>query len=210
MAGSSCAAAQPESAAAGAAGRHPGHAGLGIRSDEGFLLLDAARKPISVNAAATKILLYPEEPRRTMDLANQVASAIHAMVANGGSNGRVSACKEFLSGRRHYICRFFDLRLQGNNSNGSNGSSLALVLERSPGAAVDTLKICHQYHLSRREAEAVRLLLQGLASKDIAARMEISPNTVKVFLRLAMMKMGVSSRSGIMSKFINPKTSDRG
>ena len=51
----------------------------------------------------------------------------------------------------------------------------------------------------------MRFLVEGLASKEIAARMQISPNTVKVFLRLAMMKMGVSSRSGIMSKFIHLK-----
>jgi DNA-binding CsgD family transcriptional regulator len=68
------------------------------------------------------------------------------------------------------------------------------------------LKICDQYHLTPREGQAVELLLQGLASKEISARMKISPNTVKVFLRLAMVKMGASSRSGILSKFINAKT----
>jgi DNA-binding CsgD family transcriptional regulator len=90
--------------------------------------------------------------------------------------------------------------------NASNESSLALLLERRPEAAVDMLKACDQYHLTPREGEAVKLLIRGLASKEIAARMRISPNTVKVFLRFAMMKMGVSSRSGIMSKFINPKS----
>ena len=39
----------------------------------------------------------------------------------------------------------------------------------------------------------------------IKLRMKISPNTVKVFLRLAMAKMGASSRFGILSKFIKPK-----
>jgi len=95
------------------------------------------------------------------------------------------------------------VHLPGNNSNGSNNSSLALLLERSPEASAYILKICHQYHLSQREGEVVRLLVHGLATKEIAARMDISPNTVKVFLRHAMMKMGVSSRSGIMSKFIH-------
>ena len=83
---------------------------------------------------------------------------------------------------------------------------MALLLERGSEADLDVLKICQQYHLTPREGEAVRLLVQGLASKEIAARMGISPNTVKVFLRLAMMKMGVTSRSGIMSKFIHAKT----
>ena len=72
------------------------------------------------------------------------------------------------------------------------------------------LNFCHKYHLSQREGEAVRFLIEGLTNKEIAARMGISPDTVKVFLRLAMMKMEVSSRSGIMSKFIHLKESDTG
>ena len=42
-------------------------------------------------------------------------------------------------------------------------------------------------------------------SKEIADRMTVSPNTVKAFLRLVMIKMGVSSRSAIMAKIITAK-----
>jgi DNA-binding CsgD family transcriptional regulator len=48
-------------------------------------------------------------------------------------------------------------------------------------------------------------LLQGLTSKEIAARMSISPNTVKAFLRLVMVKMGVSTRSGIVGRVVGPQ-----
>ena len=178
---------------------------LANRPDTGFLLLDATLKPLFVNAEAGEILFHPEKPTKAKDFADQLASKIRTMVANGGSNGGLSLCKEFLSGRRHYVCRFFDAGLPGNKSSGSNESSLAVLLERSPEATADILKICDQYHLTPREGEAVRLLVRGLANKEIAARMEISPNTLKVFLRLAMMKMGVSSRSEIMSKFIHLK-----
>jgi len=178
---------------------------LANRSDIGFLLLDATLRPLYVNAQAGEILFHPERPTKAKDFADQLASKIRTMVASGGPNGRLSLCKEFLSGRRHYVCRFFDAGLPGNKSSGSNESSLAVLLERSPEATADILKICDQYHLTPREGEAVRLLVRGLANKEIAARMEISPNTLKVFLRLAMMKMGVSSRSEIMSKFIHLK-----
>jgi hypothetical protein len=46
----------------------------------------------------------------------------------------------------------------------------------------------------------VEFLLQGLTSKEIANRMNISVNTVKAFLRLIMVKMNVSTRSGIAGK----------
>ncbi len=175
------------------------------RSDTGFLLLDAALKPLYVNAEAGEILFHPEKPTKAKDLAARLASKIRTIVTNGGSNGRTAVHNEFVSGSRRYLCRLFGVHLPGNGSNGSKGSSWALLIERGPEATADILKICDQYHLTPREGEAVRLLVRGLANKEIAARMEISPNTLKVFLRLAMMKMGVSSRSEIMSKFIHLK-----
>ena len=45
-------------------------------------------------------------------------------------------------------------------------------------------------------------LLQGLSSKEIANRMNVSPNTVKAFLRLIMIKTGVSSRSAVVGKIM--------
>jgi len=178
---------------------------LANSSGAGFLLLDAAFKPLYVNAEAREILFHPDKPTKVKDFADQLASKIRTIVANGGTNGSISAYNEFVSGSRRYVCRLFPVGLPGNGSNGSKGSPWALLLERGPEAAADILKICHQYHLSQREGEAVRLLVRGLANKEIAARMKISPNTLKVFLRLAMMKMGVSSRSEIMSKFIHLK-----
>jgi DNA-binding CsgD family transcriptional regulator len=43
-------------------------------------------------------------------------------------------------------------------------------------------------------------LLKGLSGKEMAIRMNISPNTVKAFVRLIMIKMGVSSRSAIVAR----------
>ena len=56
----------------------------------------------------------------------------------------------------------------------------------------------------------------GLSSKEIASRMSISPNTVKAFLRVIMVKMGVTSRSGVVGKILahtvggNPRFQDAG
>jgi DNA-binding CsgD family transcriptional regulator len=43
----------------------------------------------------------------------------------------------------------------------------------------------------------------GLTSKEVATRMNISPNTVTAFLRLIMVKMGVTTRSGIVGKLFD-------
>ena len=61
-------------------------------------------------------------------------------------------------------------------------------------------------HLTPREQETIQLLMEGLTSKEIAERMKISPSTVKAFLRLVMVKMGVSTRSGIVGKLLGSRT----
>jgi len=77
---------------------------------------------------------------------------------------------------------------------------LAVIFERSPERFVALNQLSERFHLTGREQEVSQYLLQGMTSKEIAMRMAISPNTVKAFLRLIMVKMGVSTRSGIVAK----------
>jgi DNA-binding CsgD family transcriptional regulator len=78
---------------------------------------------------------------------------------------------------------------------------MVLVIDRHL-PSLDLLKTVSDFRLTKREWQAVQLLAQGLTSKEIASRMGISPNTVKVFLHLAMVKTGVSTRSGIIGKLL--------
>ena len=76
------------------------------------------------------------------------------------------------------------------------------VLIEGNSAPLDLKGISDMFGLTPRERTATQLLTQGLTSKEIAARMGISPNTVKAFLRLVMMKTGVTTRSGIVGKVL--------
>ena len=106
---------------------------------------------------------------------------------------------EFRSGRRRYCCRAFAVEAR---TNGSSHPCIAVLLERDPSGSIPLSEVSQQFGLTRRERDALEHLLQGLSSKEIADRMNVSPNTVKAFLRLVMIKMGVSSRSAIMAKII--------
>ncbi len=52
--------------------------------------------------------------------------------------------------------------------------------------------------LNNRETEVLRLLVQGLANKEIAARMEISESAVKNTIQQLFAKTGVRTRSQLV------------
>ena len=79
---------------------------------------------------------------------------------------------------------------------------MIVILERQSNEAVTITEISERFGLTAREQETVQFLLEGLTSKEIDQRMKISPNTVKAFIRLVMVKMNVSTRSGIIGRVI--------
>ncbi len=162
-------------------------------SPAGLLVLDSGNQPVYANAEAIRVLAYPEDPEKIKSSGSYLAEKIRSVVLNGEGTTRLPAARDFVSGRRHHQCRFFVLE---SNSKNPAALTTAILLVRRQQASFLVSSIAEQFHLSCREKEAVRLLFDGLTSKEIAGRMQISPNTVKTFLRLVMTKMGVSTRSG--------------
>ena len=112
----------------------------------------------------------------------------------------------FRSAKRTYLCRSFPLDVKAHNGNGSGTAAglLVVMLERRSNNTAKITEISDRFGLTTRERETVEYLLEGLTSKEIAQRMKISPNTVKAFLRLVMVKMSVSTRSGIIGRIVGP------
>lgn len=165
-------------------------------SGTGFLLLDSLLNPISFNTEAIQILGHPDAP---LIPDSGLPGMIRATLLNQQIFGEASFVTEFWSGRRHYFCRTFRLDF---DAQGMSVPSIAVLLERGPSGFVSLSTVSRRFNLTRREREVLEYLLQGLDTKTIADRMGISPNTVKVFLRLAMLKLGVSSRSAAVVKII--------
>ncbi len=57
--------------------------------------------------------------------------------------------------------------------------------------------------LTDREIEVLRGISMGLTSRELGERMNISPNTVKAFLHVMMIKMGVKTRGAIAANILN-------
>ena len=73
-----------------------------------------------------------------------------------------------------------------------------VLLERAASPArVLERKAAEEFALTRRELQVVELLIHGMTTKEMAQALNLSPNTVKSYLRLVMTEMRVTTRSGI-------------
>ncbi len=163
----------------------------------GFIIADGKGNPIYANSEAKTILTYPEGPRSFrgawIGLRKAIFPAFDPSNFLGGSTCRT----EINSGRRKYLCLAISLDKSGGRQMGDG--SVAIVLERHREASSAFARAAsQQFHLTEREQQVVEFLIRGLTNKEIAARMQISPNTVRAFVRMVMGKLGISTRSGIV------------
>jgi DNA-binding CsgD family transcriptional regulator len=161
----------------------------------GLILLDAHMKVVYVSSTARHILSYRNPGESGASDTNQLADRIQSVVfASGEAEGAASA---LMSGRRRYLCRPFLLELTGTAPHVPHA---AILMERTSRRNDHLRRVVQQFKLTPREREALLLLAEGLTSKEIACRMNISPHTVRAFLHIIMIKFGVSTRSGIVGK----------
>jgi DNA-binding CsgD family transcriptional regulator len=172
-------------------------------SSEGFLLLDPSMNPIYVNHAAAEILLYPLKVEAQRRLDRSLANKIRDKLLSGEYSSVPVVVPKFQSGKRLYLCRAFRVNAV---TEGGYQSTVAVLLQRGSAGSIPLDQVSQRFNLTAREQEVLQCLSEGgLTTKEIAARMGISPNTVKAFLRSIMLKMGVSTRSGILGKAITTK-----
>ncbi len=83
---------------------------------------------------------------------------------------------------------------------GSNQTHIMVLMERIvEKRQVDIDKARREFDLSKREAEVVYFICQGLANREVAEEMFISEFTVKDHIKKIMKKMRASSRNEIVA-----------
>ncbi|HEV3333863.1 MAG TPA: LuxR C-terminal-related transcriptional regulator [Bryobacteraceae bacterium] len=166
-------------------------------AEAGMILLDLSLKPIAFDSGASAILRDPQD--RNADPALCLPKEVLETIRNHNPNELSLVKTHFRLGKREYTCRAYLLESQIGTF---TLPILALHLERDSSYNDALNEVIAAYHLTSREQEALRGISVGLTSKELAERMNISPNTVKAFLRLIMIKMGVTTRAGIVAKLL--------
>lgn len=159
----------------------------------GVVILDGEFRTIAIDPGAAAILASLEGYGNGERVQDSILRRLECQSVEDGDG----ASLRITPGGRQYRCRIFVVR-------GAAGGEpmLTLYIKRDPCPADAVRQIAVDYRLTEREQQALIGLFMGLTSKEIAAKMNISTNTVKAFVRLAMIKTGVSSRAHLFAKLL--------
>ena len=169
--------------------------------DVGLILMDEALRVVGCDPGAAEILKIPnhsEEAPRSIP-----AEILEAMQSRRRAGVPYSKMR-FPTSSGEYVCRSY---LVESEDGVLSGRLVALHLERASMGDLAIRNISAKYHLSEREEETLKGVLMGLSTKEIADQMHISPNTVKAYMRLIMIKLAVSTRWGIIAKVMGSRGS---
>jgi DNA-binding CsgD family transcriptional regulator len=159
----------------------------------GFLVTTATFEFLYANRAAIRILSFPREG----DEPAAIERRIRSLFPLQRDVTKVPPEAAFLSGQRKYVCRPF---LLDQPASKVRQASVGLLLLRPSGQGEADLR--QRFHLSPRQSEAVRHVIAGRTTKEMAWHMHVSPHTVKQYLRVVMCRMGVTTRAGIAGKIV--------
>lgn len=168
----------------------------------GLVLISPALKSFAFDRGAELILAPAGLPDQPTDPAARLPREILDAIRNRRFSDLLSRIIYFRVGAHEYSCRAYLLEPQ--NSFFSQ-SIVALHLQRNSLAHDALSEITARYHLTAREEEVLRGISSGLGTKDLANRLNISPNTVKAFLRLIMVKLGVATRAELFAKVLDSR-----
>jgi DNA-binding CsgD family transcriptional regulator len=170
---------------------------------EGIIIVDAHFKPMALDNGARAILnILGGRTGTSPGPISLPAEIFDLLRAQAVSDLALNYVK--LSGRgSEFSCRSFLMR----PTKATPAEHIfALHLKREVPLIETIRRVGRDYNLTTREQEALLGVSMGLTSKELAKRMGVSPNTVKAFLHLIMVKMGATNRAGVVGKLLDRKT----
>ena len=174
-----------------------------VGGSEGMLVLDGRLEPIALDGGAQAILNDLDGQREIGASHGALPEALRDLLREKRRNDPNAMRVRLRVEDREYSCRVFLMQPQNDLL---DQPIFVLHLRRVASFKDAVRRVGSEYHLTDREQEALIGVSMGLTSKELAVRMNISPNTVNSFMRLIMIKMGVTTRSGIVGKLLKQNT----
>jgi DNA-binding CsgD family transcriptional regulator len=168
-------------------------------ADLGLVLMDMSFRTIAFDRGAATILSDLQGPGMQHAPSFSIPPEIQKAIRDSRLGDLPDVKVRLHMGSRDYKCHAF---LVKSHSDSLPHEMVVLHLERDSSPADRVTDLSAEYQLTAREQEALRGIAMGLTSKELADRMEISPGTVKSFLRMIMIKLGVRTRGAILAKLI--------
>lgn len=165
--------------------------------DSGVILVDMSFKVVGCDRAAATIFNGGSSPESSHALEN-LPREIMDVLRSRKTADLPAARMHLQRNDQDYVCRAHVME----STDGSLQPLIVLCVEKDQSVEDTADELGAKYNLTEREQEALHGILMGLSSKEVAERMNISPNTVKAFLRLIMIKMGVTTRAGIVARVL--------
>lgn len=166
---------------------------------EGSILVDLSFRPLAADRGAQTLINTLGSRTESRESTRSLPKDLLQVLQDLSPAELTDAEARFQIGTIGYLCR---VTVMNPCTGTSNQPLLALNIQKHPDRNRAIHEIADTFDLTEREHEALINIASGLSAKEIAERMKISPNTVKAFLRLIMIKMGVTRRAGILSKVL--------
>jgi DNA-binding CsgD family transcriptional regulator len=167
---------------------------------EGTVLLDLSFKQIAVDKGAEEILHDLNGPAAGLEARTSLPLEILNLLSTHSLDELAENPLRLSADNCEYTCGVSIIRPR--TSGDMAPPLLVLHLKREVSVTHTVKQVGMDYRLTDREQEALIGISMGLTNKELAERMNVSPNTVKAFLRFIMLKMSVTTRSGVVGKLL--------
>jgi DNA-binding CsgD family transcriptional regulator len=186
----------------------------------GVVVLDDDGGVVSITPATERWLcdvidVVPNAPASLPHVLFAIASHARAIAAGARADNTVARCRVPTRSGRWLVLHGERLNTAGEDGprtpterkSGTDPSSASLrdrgqtcvIIEPAPAAELAPLIVC-AYGLTDREQQVTRCAVRGMATKEIASALGLSPYTVSDHLRLVFEKVSVSSRTELAAR----------
>jgi DNA-binding CsgD family transcriptional regulator len=163
--------------------------------ETGLIIIKPSGDIVSLDAGASAILRHHRKRHRALTPA-LIGSDIRQCLQIDSDIDLADLTHVFRIGFAQFVCRTYILE----PLNALTDELIGILFERNLQPRDVVHELAGEYHLTKREEELLKGLSLGLTIRDLSDKMNIKPTTLRAFLRLIKIKMGVTSRAAIMLK----------